>query len=116
MQMKNEVRSNTLINIIRTVTMMILSFVTFPVVCRLLGDKMMGLYAWATAFVYYFLILARISIPNIAVRECVKVRNDPEKLNAKVQEFFIIQAVTTLLSFGLLCAIVFSIQIPDFTS
>ncbi len=116
MQMKNEVRSNTLINIIRTVTMMILSFVTFPVVCRLLGDKMMGLYAWATAFVYYFLILARISIPNIAVRECVKVRNDPDKLNAKVQEFFIIQAVTTLLSFGLLCTIVFSIQITDFTS
>lgn len=114
MQMKNEVRSNVVINLIRTVTMMILSFVTFPLVCRYLGDTMVGLYSWATAFVYYFLILARISIPNIAVRECIKVRDDPVKLAHKTQEFFIIQAVTTLLSFGLMCIIVFSIGVPNF--
>lgn len=113
--MRNEVRSNTIINIIRTVTMMVLSFVTFPLVCRILGDQMMGLYAWATAFVYYFLILARISIPNLAVRECMKVRNDPDKLSLKAQEFFIIQAVTTLLSFGLMCILLFSIRTKDFT-
>lgn len=113
--MRNEVRSNTVINIIRTVTMMVLSFVTFPLVCRILGDQMMGLYAWATAFVYYFLILARISIPNIAIRECMKVRNDPDKLSLKAQEFFIIQAVTTLLSFGLMCLIIYFAHIPDFT-
>ena len=88
--MRNEVRSNVVINIIRTVTMMILSFVTFPVVCRILGDQMVGLYSWAVAFVYYFLVLARISIPNIAVRECIKVRNDPVKLTTKMHEFFII--------------------------
>ena len=113
--MKNEIRSNVVINLIRTVTMMILSFITFPFVCRILGDEMVGLYSWATAFVYYFLILARISIPNIAVRECVKVRNDPEKLAHKTQEFFILQAITTLLSFGLMCIVVFSIGVPDFS-
>ncbi len=112
--MKNEVRSNVVINLIRTITMMILSFVTFPFICRILGDSMVGLYSWATAFVYYFLILARISIPNIAVRECIKVRDDPKKLAQKTQEFFIIQAITTLLSFGLMCIIVFSVGIPDF--
>lgn len=112
--MKNEVRSNVVINLIRTITMMILSFVTFPFICRILGDSMVGLYSWATAFVYYFLILARISIPNIAVRECIKVRDDPKKLSQKTQEFFIIQAITTLLSFGLMCVIVFSVGIPDF--
>ena len=113
--MKNEVRSNVVINLIRTITMMILSFVTFPFVCRILGDQMVGLYSWATAFVYYFLILARISIPNIAVRECIKVRNDPDKLAQKTQEFFILQAVTTLLSFGLMCVVIFSVGIPDFS-
>lgn len=113
--MKSEIRSNVVINLIRTVTMMILSFITFPFVCRILGDEMVGLYSWATAFVYYFLILARISIPNIAVRECVKVRSDPEKLAHKTQEFFILQAVTTLLSFGLMCIVVFSIGVPDFS-
>lgn len=89
--------------------MTILSFVTFPFVCRILGAESLGLYSWATAFVYYFLILARISLPNIAVRECTKVRNDPEKLSQKVKEFFILQSITTLLSFGLMCILVFSI-------
>ena len=107
--MHETIRSNVIVNLIRTITMTILSFVTFPYVCRVLGDSMFGLYSWAVSFVYYFLVIARISIPNIAVREIVKVKDDPEKLSQKTHEFFIIQAVTTLLSFGLLCAVFFSV-------
>lgn len=107
--MHQTVRSDVIVNLIRTITMTILSFVTFPWVCRVLTDAGFGLYTWAVSFVYYFLVIARISIPNIAVREIVKVKNDPEKLSQKVHEFFIIQAVMTLLSFGLLCAIFFLI-------
>ena len=107
--MHETVRSNVIVNLIRTVTMTILSFVTFPYVCRVLGDSKFGLYSWAVSFVYYFLVIARISIPNIAVREIVKVKDDPEKLSQKTHEFFIIQAVTTLISFGLLCAVFFSV-------
>ena len=107
--MHQTVRSNVIVNLIRTITMTILSFVTFPYVCRVLGDSMFGLYSWAVSFVYYFLVIARISIPNIAVREIVKVKDDPEKLSQKTHEFFIIQTITTLISFGLLCAIFFSV-------
>ena len=89
--------------------MTLLSFVTFPYVCRVLGDSALGLYSWAAAFVYYFVVLAKVAIPNIAVRECVKVRNNPDELSTKVQEFFIIQSVATLLSFGLMTILVFSI-------
>ena len=107
--MHETVRSNVIVNLIRTITMTILSFVTFPYVCRVLGDQAFGLYSWAVSFVYYFLVIARISIPNIAVREIVKVKSDPEKLSQKVHEFFIIQAVTTLLSFGLMCLILLTV-------
>ena len=107
--MHETVRSNVIVNLIRTITMTILSFITFPWVCRVLTDQGFGLYSWAVSFVYYFLVIARISIPNIAVREIVKVKNDPEKLSQKTHEFFIIQAVTTLLSFGLMCAIFFAV-------
>ena len=109
MSMHETVRSNVIVNLIRTITMTILSFVTFPYVCRVLGDQMFGLYSWAVSFVYYFLVIARISIPNIAVREIVKVKDDPEKVSQKTHEFFIIQAITTLLSFGLLCGVFFSV-------
>ena len=112
--MHETVRSNVIVNLIRTITMTILSFVTFPYVCRVLGDQAFGLYSWAVSFVYYFLVIARISIPNIAVREIVKVKDDPEKLSQKVHEFFIIQALTTLLSFGLMCLILFTV--PAFKS
>lgn len=107
--MKNQLQSNVIINLIRTVTMTLLSFVTFPFVCRVLGDSALGMYTWAAAFVYYFLVLAKISIPNIALRECMKVRDNKDELSMKVQEFFIIQSIATLLSFGLMCAIVFSV-------
>jgi len=89
--------------------MTILSFVTFPYVCRILGDQAFGLYSWAVSFVYYFLVIARISIPNIAVREIVKAKDDKEKLSQKVHEFFIIQTITTLLSFGLMCLILLTV-------
>lgn len=107
--MHQTVRSNVIVNLIRTITMTILSFVTFPYVCRILGDQAFGLYSWAVSFVYYFLVIARISIPNIAVREIVKVKDDKEKLSQKVHEFFIIQATTTLLSFGLMCLILLTV-------
>lgn len=102
------VRANVVINLIRTLTMTVLSFLTYPYITRALGDSVFGLYSWANAFVYYFLVLAKISIPNIAIRECAKVRDDKEKLSNLAQTFFLIQGVTTLMSFALMSGIVFS--------
>lgn len=103
------VRANVVINLIRTLTMTLLSFLTYPYITRALGDSVFGLYSWANAFVYYFLVLAKISIPNIAIRECAKVRDDKEKLSNLAQTFFLIQAITTLVSFTLMTGIVFSV-------
>ena len=103
------IRANVIINLIRTLTMTILSFLTYPYITRALGDQVFGLYSWANAFVYYFLVLAKISIPNVAIRECAKVRGDKEKLSNLVQTFFFIQAVTTLVSFSLMSGIVLSV-------
>ena len=108
--MNDRTRTNVLINIARTVVLTILSFMTFPWVCRYLGSAQVGIYTWCNTFVMYFLVLAKIGIPNLAIRECVKVKDDKEKLSNKVQAFFLIQLVTTILSFGLMCALVFSVK------
>ena len=107
--MVNDTRINVIVNIIRTLILTLLSFITFPWVCRYLGDSAVGAYTWANTFVAYFLILAKIGIPNLAVRECVKVRDDKEKLSNKAQGFFLLQLIATTLSFGLMCAVVFSV-------
>lgn len=107
--MKNNIRINVIVNVIRTLVLTLLSFITFPWICRYLKESAVGAYTWANTFVAYFLILAKIGIPNLAVRECVKVRDDKEKLSNKVQGFFLLQLVATTLSFGLMCAVVFSV-------
>ena len=112
--MNDRTRTNVIINIARTLVMTILSFMTFPWVCRYLGSNAVGIYTWCNTFVLYFLVLAKIGIPNLAIRECVKVKDDKEKLSNKVQTFFLIQLVTTLLSFGFMCTLVFTV--PQFTS
>ena len=108
--MNDHTRTNVLINIARTLVLTILSFMTFPWVCRFLGSAQVGIYTWCNTFVMYFLVLAKIGIPNLAIRECVKVKDDKEKLSNKVQAFFLIQLVTTILSFGLMCSLVFSVK------
>ncbi|MCR5348571.1 MAG: oligosaccharide flippase family protein [Bacilli bacterium] len=105
----NNIRVNVVINLIRTLAMTALSFITFPYVTRALGDQAFGLYTWANTFVYYFLVLAKISIPNIAIVECAKVRDDKEALSKKAQEFFILQAITTLISFAFELGLCFAI-------
>ena len=112
--MNDRTRTNVIINIARTLVLTILSFMTFPWVCRYLGSVNVGIYTWCNTFVLYFLVLAKIGIPNLAIRECVKVKDDKEKLSNKAQTFLLIQMVTTLLSFGLMCALVFSVR--DFAS
>ena len=107
--MSNNVRINVIVNIIRTVVLTFLSFITFPWVCRYLGETAVGTYTWANTFVAYFLILAKVGIPNLAIRECVKVRDDKEKFSNVVQTFFLIQLITTLLSFAFETILVFSI-------
>ncbi len=108
--MEDRTRTNVIINIARTLVMTILSFMTFPWVCRYLGSNAVGIYTWCNTFVLYFLVLAKIGIPNLAIRECVKVKDDKEKLSNRVQTFFLIQMITTLLSFGFMCTLVFSVS------
>ncbi|MBO4667916.1 MAG: oligosaccharide flippase family protein, partial [Bacilli bacterium] len=107
--MKDNVRINVIVNLIRTFVLTVLSFVTFPWVCRALEDTVLGAYSWALTFVSYFLIIAKIGIPNLAVRECVKVRDDKEKLSNKVQALFILQGITTIGSFVLMAIIVMAV-------
>ena len=106
---KENIRSNVIVNLIRTFVLTLLSFITFPWVCRYLGDSVLGTYSWAVTFVAYFLILAKIGIPNLAIRECVKVRENKELLSNKAQAFFILQLIATVLSFFLMCVVLFSV-------
>lgn len=97
--LKNNLRYHVIVHIIKTLTITLLSFISFPYACRALGDAGMGTYSWANTFVYYFLTLAKLGIPTLAIRECAKVKDDKKQLSHKVQEFFVLQCICTILSF-----------------
>lgn len=104
---RKEMRAPVIFTLIRNVTIALLSFISFPFASQALGSVAMGMYSWANTFVYYFLIISRLGIPLIAIRECTKVKDDQEALNKKVQSFFVLQLITTALSFILLMIIMF---------
>lgn len=106
------IRSAVVVNLIKTITITLLSFISFPFAARALGEVGMGYHTYANAFVYYFLILSRLGIPNLATRECAKVRDDKVELSRKAQTFFIMQLITTLLSFVAMVAFVFLLPGP----
>lgn len=107
--MQKTLKTNVTVNIIRTLVLTILSFITFPWVCRYLESSALGAYTWANTFVFYFLILAKIGIPNLAIRECVKHKDDKEKLSNIVQSLFLLQLITTLISFALMTGLIFAV-------
>ncbi len=104
---RKEMRSPVIFTLIRTVSIALLSFISFPFASQALGASAMGMYSWANTFVYYFLIISRLGIPLIATRECAKVKDDKEALNSKIQSFFILQLITTGLSYVAFLVIMF---------
>lgn len=105
---RQEMRAPVVITLIRNITIALLSFISFPFASQALGDVAMGVYSWSHTFVYYFLILSRLGIPLIAIRECAKVKDDPEELNKKVKTFFTLQLITTLISYLMMAIILFA--------
>ena len=104
---RQEMRAPVVITLIRNITIALLSFISFPFAAQALGDVAMGQYSWAHTFVHYFLILSRLGIPLIAIRECAKVKDNQELLNQKVKTFFVLQLITTLASYLLMAGVLF---------
>ncbi len=115
---RNQLRPNIVVNLIRTLTITLLSFISFPFASTALGDIAMGQYSWANTFVYFFLIIAKLGIPTVAIRECAKVKDDPVLLSKKVQTYFFLQLITTIASYAVMLLIVFGLNdtVVDFTS
>lgn len=115
---RNQLRPNIVVNLIRTLTITLLSFISFPFASTALGDIAMGQYSWANTFVYFFLIIAKLGIPTVAIRECAKVRDNPEELSKKIQTYFFLQLITTIASYAVMTFLVFGLNdnIVDLTS
>ncbi len=115
---RNQLRPNIIVNLIRTLTITLLSFISFPFASTALGDIAMGQYSWANTFVYFFLIISKLGIPTVAIRECAKVKDDKVALSRKIQTYFFLQLITTIISYLVMIVLVYGFgdTIVDLTS
>ena len=81
--------------------------ISYPYVFRVLGVDLVGKVAFATSVFGFFTMLAALGIPTYGIRECARVRDDPELLTKTVHELLAIQLVMTVISTALFLTSIF---------
>lgn len=95
-------KKNMIMNIILTTSNFVFPLITYTYVARILGTTGTGKVAFVSSIIQYFTYIAMLGIPTYGLRECVKVRNDKNKLSTVVQELLIINIISTIISYILL--------------
>lgn len=85
----------------------ILPLLTVPYLVRVIGPEKYGLIAFASAFVFYFKMLTDYGFNQSATREIAINRDNQAKVAELFSCVWILQNLLTLVSFVLLCFIVF---------
>ncbi len=99
---KGSLKINAVLNVIKTVAILLFPLITFPVVSIALGPENVGKVDFSNSFISYFSLIASLGISAYAIRECSVLRNDKEKLSRVASEIFSINVITTVLAYALL--------------
>lgn len=84
---------------------MLIPFLTYPYLIRILGTETYGLVVFAQAVVGYFVILVGFGFPMTATKEVSINRNNKEKLSEIVSSVLIIKSILFIISLGILGAL-----------
>lgn len=126
--MKNvkSIKLNAALNGLRSVLNLIFPIITFPYISRILSVRSMGIYNFSNTYSGYFLLIAGLGIGTYAIREGVKYRDIPNKIESFSNQMFSINIISTFIAYILLiitllifnnlrnyvsCILVFSLQI-----
>ncbi len=101
MQKIKSIKFNFIMNVLLTISSVIFPLITFPYISRILLPEGTGIVSFATSIVAYFCMFAQLGIPTYGVRICAQVRDDKDELSKVVQELFIINLITTVVSYSI---------------
>lgn len=88
----------------------LLPLITLPYLVRVLGPERYGLIAFATALVFYFVILTNYGFNLSATREISICREDPGKVSEIFSSVLFIKFMLMLLSFLILTVVVLGVE------
>ncbi len=101
MQQKS-ITKNILMSSVLTVSNFLFPLITYAYVARVLNPDRMGQVAFVDSILAYFIYIASLGIPSYGMREVAKLRGDKERISGLVQELFVLNTGTTILSYLLL--------------
>lgn len=90
---------NFIMNTMLTMSSFIFPLITFPYISRILLPEGTGKVALATSFISYFAMFAQLGIPTYGIRACAKIRDNKQELSRTVQELFIINLITSAITY-----------------
>ena len=87
------------------------SLIIVMYVTRILQPAFYGKLSFASTVVGYFVLFANLGMPIYAVRACASNRDDREKLNNVFSELFTLGIFLSLVSFGILSVLCFTVPV-----
>lgn len=103
------IKKNFIMNALLSMSSFLFPVITFPYVSRILLPEGMGRVTFATSFVTYFGMIARLGVPTYGVRACARVRDNRQELSRTAQELLIINLGMSVLAYFGLVACVFTV-------
>ena len=92
-------KKNLLLNTIYNFLILAYPLLMAPYISRVLGAEGLGIYNYSYSVAQYFVIFAMLGLNNYGNRSVSMVRDDKEKLNEVFNSIFLMQLITSLISF-----------------
>lgn len=109
------VKVNTFLNSIKTLIALVFPLITFPYVSRILLPEGIGKVNFAASIISYFSIIAGLGINQYGIRQAAKLRDNKIILSQFVKEVFVINIISTFVSYFLLALLlIFAPQVKDY--
>lgn len=105
----SKLKKNILYNVLLTGSNLVLPFLTFPYVTRILEPKGIGQVNFANSFIQYFVIISSLGIPFYGIREIAKVRDNVLTRSKILFELFAIKLICSLFAIIFYLLLVFNV-------
>lgn len=98
-----------MLNLINTVTSILMPVVTFPYATRVLGIEGIGIVNFQASIVNYIVLITGLGIPMYAVKEVARYRDDVEKRNLCALEITVLSLLLCLVGYAVAFVLGYSV-------
>lgn len=97
--MGQNLKTNTVLNTIKTLVSIIFPIITFPYVSRILLPDNIGKVNFAISYINYFILIASLGISTYAIRKCAAKKDDKEELSNIASQLYSINVIMSIIAY-----------------